>query len=315
MNSNQRILEIFFLLYQGEKIYIDELVLRYQVSKRTIQRDLSSIKDAIDNTISNELTLIYNANHRYYSIKKMNQLAMEEVLTISKVLLESRAMTKNELEKVINHLLDELSFDSSKIIRKLLANELICYYPLKHQEKLLKRISNFTHYITKQIVLNFDYQKNRGEIVTREGLPVSLFFSEYYFYVLLYNPTYQKYLYYRLDRFIKIKETNKKIKIPYKDRLEDSQLRKKTHFMYAGKEITFTFRFWGIIEAALDKLPTSKVIKEFDDTSVLIEATAYDTGVIMWMLSQGANVQVTSPPSFVEKIQTEIEKMQKRYTT
>ena len=35
----------------------------------------------------------------------MNQLAMEEVLTISKVLLESRAMTKNELEKVINHLL------------------------------------------------------------------------------------------------------------------------------------------------------------------------------------------------------------------
>ncbi|MDB1678019.1 MULTISPECIES: helix-turn-helix transcriptional regulator [Enterococcus] len=315
MNSNQRILEIFFLLYQGEKIYIDELVLRYQVSKRTIQRDLSSIKDAIDNTISNELTLIYNANHRYYSIKKMNQLAMEEVLTISKVLLESRAMTKNELEKVINHLLDELSFDSSKIIRKLLANELICYYPLKHQEKLLKRISNFTHYITKQIVLNFDYQKNRGEIVTREGLPVSLFFSEYYFYVLLYNPTYQKYLYYRLDRFIKIKETNKKIKIPYKDRLEDSQLRKKTHFMYAGKEITFTFRFWGIIEAALDKLPTSKVIKEFDDTSVLIEATAYDTGVIMWLLSQGANVQVTSPPSFVEKIQTEIEKMQKRYTT
>ena len=85
--------------------------------------------------------------------------------------------------------------------------------------------------------------------------------------------------------------------------------------MYAGKEITFTFRFWGIIEAALDKLPTSKVIKEFDDTSVLIEATAYDTGVIMWLLSQGANVQVTSPPSFVEKIQTEIEKMQKRYTT
>ena len=154
---------------------------------------------------------------------------MEEVLTISKVLLESRAMTKNELEKVINHLLDELSFDSSKIIRKLLANELICYYPLKHQEKLLKLISNFTHYITKQIVLNFDYQKNRGEIVTREGLPVSLFFSEYYFYVLLYNPTYQKYLYYRLDRFIKIKETNKKIKIPYKDRLEDSQLRKKKH--------------------------------------------------------------------------------------
>lgn len=48
---------------------------------------------------------------------------------------------------------------------------------------------------------------------------------------------------------------------------------------------------------------------------MIIEATAYDTGVIMWLLSQGANVQVLSPPSFVKKIRSEIAEMQKRYTT
>ncbi|MHC5957086.1 WCX domain-containing protein [Enterococcus gallinarum] len=85
--------------------------------------------------------------------------------------------------------------------------------------------------------------------------------------------------------------------------------------MYAGKEVTFTFRFWGIIEAALDKLPNGKVIKRYEDDSVIIEATAYDTGVIMWLLSQGKNVQVLSPLYFVEKIKLEIESMQKRYTT
>lgn len=53
----------------------------------------------------------------------------------------------------------------------------------------------------------------------------------------------------------------------------------------------------------------------FEDESVVIEATAYDTGVIMWLLSQGKNVQVLSPPSFVEKIKQEIGTMQKRYTT
>lgn len=84
--------------------------------------------------------------------------------------------------------------------------------------------------------------------------------------------------------------------------------------MYSGKEITFTFRFWGIIEAALDKLPDSKVIKEYDDNSVLIEATACDTGVIVWLLSQGSNVQVFSPPFFVEKVKKEILNMKKRYT-
>lgn len=113
---------------------------------------------------------------------------------------------------------------------------------------------------------------------------------------------------------MEVTETNKKIKIPHKDRLEDSELRKKMYFMYAGREVTFTFRFWGIVEAALDKLPNAKVIKEYDD-SVVIEATAYDTGVMMWLLSQGKQVQVLSPPSFVEKIRSEITEMQKRYTT
>ena len=125
-------------------------------------------------------------------------------------------------------------------------------------------------YISHKTVLAFEYRNNRGDTSARKGLPVSLFFSEYYFYVLIYNSDYQKYLTYRLDRFIDVTETTEKINIPHKDRLEDGELRKKIHFMYVGRETTFTFRFWGIREAALDKLPHSKIIKEHEDDSVLL---------------------------------------------
>lgn len=313
MNSNQRIIDLFLILYQGQSISLSETSDRYDVSPRTIQRDLNVIKESFSNR-DIALKLSYDNHQQRYQLKNTDKLSPQEVLAIGKILLESRALTKEELEKIINHLLKELSAKSSKAVKKSLANELLNYYPLKHQENLFQSIWDFSQYIADQTVIAFDYRKNRGEFVQRKGLPVSLFFSEYYFYVLLYNSTYENYLIYRLDRFGKITTTSDKIKIPHKNRLEDGELRKKIHFMYAGKEVTFTFRFWGIIEAALDKLPNSKVIKTFEDTSVIIEAVAYDTGVIMWLLSQGKNVQVLSPPSFVEKVREEIEGMLKRYT-
>ena len=312
MNSNQRIMNIFLSLYQGECLLVTETSKKYKTSIRTIQRDFSTISNALhDNNLKLQLSI--SPNNGGYSLKRFDHISPQELLVLGKILLESRALTKNEIERIINHILEELSEDSSKIIKQSLANELLSYYPLKHQENLLQLIWDFSTYIAQKTVLSFTYQKSRGEVVQRKGLPVSLFFSEYYFYVILYNPTYKSYLNYRLDRFLDIQSTSDKIKIDHKDRLEDSELRKKIHFMYSGREVTFTFRFWGIIEAALDKLPDSKVIKEYDDNSVVMEATAYDTGVIMWLLSQGSNVQVLSPPSFVEKVKKEVEDMQKKY--
>lgn len=313
MNSNQRIMDIFISLYEGKTVSVAELSIKYDTSIRTIQRDLATISNALDTDYS-KIRLTVDSLHNLHFFERLDQLSPQEVLTIGKILLESRSLTKEEIEKIINHLLEELSLENSKIVKQSLANELLSYYPLKHQENLLQSIWDFTQYISEKTVLSFNYQKNRGKLVQRRGLPISLFFSEYYFYVILYNPVYKNYITYRLDRFLDIQQTTEKIEIDYKDRLEDSELRKKMYFMYAGTEVTFTFRFWGIVEAALDKLPDSKVIKTYEDNSVVIKATAYDTGVIMWLLSQGSNVQVLSPPSFVEKIKKEITNMQKRYT-
>lgn len=316
MKSNQRILTTFARLYAGQRLTLAGLLEEYRIgdvhtlTDRTLRRDFQNIQEVFAEQ-SLPLQLVHTGQD--YFLQTTNQIAPKEILALGKILLASRAFDHETLQTLLDHLTEKLAPDQQQKIERLLANERLLYRPAAHNDELLELIETFSYLITEQTVIEFDYQKNRGQLVTRKALPVALYFSEYYFYAICYNPKYESYLNYRLDRFIQITPTAEKIKIDHKNRLEEGELRKKLHFMYRGKEVTFTFRFWGIVEAALDRLPASKVIKKYDDQSVTIEATAYDTGVMMWLLSQGSNVQVLSPPSFVTKVKTEIEKMNSRY--
>lgn len=76
MNSNQRILHLFFQLYQGKKLTIAEASQNYQVSKRTIQRDLSLIQEALTESAT-ESVLIYEPASRSYILQRADILNVE----------------------------------------------------------------------------------------------------------------------------------------------------------------------------------------------------------------------------------------------
>lgn len=168
--------------------------------------------------------------------------------------------------------------------------------------------------ITKNQALKISYIKNDGQLVSRIILPTSIIFSDFYFYIIAYNAEYKRYSNFRLDRVIKLKEVEKNFSIENKLKPEDSVVRKKVHYMYQQDLVYFTFEYWGIVEAALDRIPTAKVIKQKKD-SVIIQGEAYDLGLHMWLLSQGSKVKVLSPSSLIEDIKTEIGAMNKYYFT
>lgn len=312
LNSTERIIAIMLALLSGEKITRETLADQYNVNVRTVQRDLATIKHQLEDG-GYPYTFHYDNEQKTYFLTNENTLDSKEILGLSKILLASRAFNTSEMKQIINHLLEHLNPQENRNLSKMIANELLHYQPVTHQKDLFDKIMIFSDYIREQTTIDYVYYKNRGEKIERYGLPVSLYFSEYYFYVLTYCPETDRFLNLRLDRFDEVETISKKIKIPHSNRLEEGILRKKLHYMYPGKEITFTFRFWGIVEAALDKLPNSKVIKHCEDGSVIIEATSYEWGVTMWLLSQRSNVQVLSPPSFVENIKAELQRMIERY--
>ena len=82
--------------------------------------------------------------------------------------------------------------------------------------------------------------------------------------------------------------------------------------MTPGTPKKILFEFTGILEAALDRFPMSKVI-ENDGKKALLEVETIDQGAKMWLLSQGKRVKIVSPADFKNEMQAEIKAMLDNY--
>lgn len=92
---------------------------------------------------------------------------------------------------------------------------------------------------------------------------------------------------YRIDNLNGLKQH---FNIPYKDRFNDGEFRKRFQFMYTGELRRITFEFCGSsIEAVLDWLPTAEIARE--KAVCTVRAETYGDGIDMWLSSQGDKIK------------------------
>lgn len=95
---------------------------------------------------------------------------------------------------------------------------------------------------------------------------------------------------YRMDRIKELKVLNERFHIPYRDRFEEGEFRKRVQFMYGGKLQKVKFQYSGSdIDAVLDRLPTAEVLSEKDGVYT-VRAEVFGKGINMWLRSQGENI-------------------------
>ena len=83
--------------------------------------------------------------------------------------------------------------------------------------------------------------------------------------------------------------------VPYKDRFQEGEFRKRVQFMYGGKLEHIRFKYTGpSIEAVLDRLPTAEIISQ-DENGWTVEAEVFGKGIEMWIKSQGRQIEVITP--------------------
>lgn len=130
--------------------------------------------------------------------------------------------------------------------------------------------------------------------------PLGITCSEYYFYLIAYygdneklHPGYPTI--YRIDRIQTYQITDESFSIPYRDRFEEGEFRKRIPFMYGGKLQKKQFLYTGPdINAVLDRLPTAKAVKQ-KDGSYLVDVEVFGSiGLTMWLNSQGDYVKILS---------------------
>jgi predicted DNA-binding transcriptional regulator YafY len=318
-SKTYRILKLFEYFNAGAKIKKKNIANNFNVSNKTVQRDIKEINNYFQEIDKDFIDYIeYDYSDKVYFLKEDYSLSLtkKEVMAIIKILLESRSLSEDEIKPIIDKLLKQLPYNIKTHVNEIMSNELFHYKPVSHEKPLLDIIWKLSHAIRKNKVVKINYcSLNKEKAFDREIEPLGLMFSEYYFYLIAhhYGQEDDFKIVYRLDRINDLDVTKEHFKMLYKNRFQEGEFRKRIQFMYPGKLMKIRFKFWGAsIEAVLDKLPTAKVI-ERDDEKYTIEAEVYGKGIKMWLLSQGEKLEVLRPESFRKEIKDSISKMENIY--
>lgn len=315
IKDSKRLLNLLLRLIAGEKIDRDTWIETNELKLRTAQNDFKDIENAIGN--DHPLYEVVRAN-KTISIVRKNALDEKHILIISKLILASRAFVNVEKSTLISNLLLLTNNQNAKIIRHSLANETNDYKALQHNRPLINLIWQFTIWIETRQVLSFDYKKMDHTTKSYIGLPIGLFFDTYYFYVIMQREKDGKNFqaFHRIDRFSNLWPNNK-VKIIHPaslNTLEENKIRATNNLMQLGYTIPIEFDFTGNPEAALDKFPDAIISDKQIPNGVHIKIpNANKKGAMMWFLSQGSHVKVTSPASLITDIRNEIDALQKMY--
>ena len=306
----ERVLGIYTRLLNGQAVNRTKEAERYGVNERSIQRDIDDIRNFLEleaaetgyiNTVS------YDRESKGYRMEQLckMKLSNSEILALCKILLDSRAFVKEEMEDMLDRLIACcVPMENQKLVKGLIGNEMFHYVELRHRTRFLDTMWDIGEAIRDCRYIEIEYGRMKGsKVVTRKVKPVAIMFSEYYFYLTAFiddeevrkdfdvlNDSFPTI--YRIDRIRKLKVLEERFIIPYRDRFEEGEFRKRIQFMYGGKLQRVKFKFFGEnVEAVLDRLPTARILSE-EDGVYTVSAEVFGKGIGMWLRSQGERVEV-----------------------
>lgn len=296
-NKGLRLLSIYERLNKGELIEKAKIAEHFKVTQKTIQRDIDDLRIylAENHSFENETAIKYDkARNGYYLVRfEREWLTNEEVLALCKILLESRAFCREELNTLIGKLLVQAVPGDRRKVENIIRSEQHHYVPLKHERKLLSILWELAQLITGNEIAQFTYKRQDGSIKNRAVKPVAIMFSEYYFYLIAYMADGSKEFptVFRVDRISKLRGTEQHFSTPYRDMFSEGEFRKRIQFMYSGELRKVEFKFSGpSIESVLDRLPTAEILEEKSGVYT-IKAEVFGNGIDMWLRSQGSYIQ------------------------
>lgn len=305
-----RIIDILMRLLQGERINSNDAAQIYKVNQRTIYRDLQIIKE---NPVFNaHYRLQFDQQGKSRFVINDEKISTKEVLAIIQIIIGTRALSKNEIDSIIKDLRKVIvSEDQYKVDKFLKMN----YLPVKTNGKLLDYIEEFTKFIEFQNEIEFTYQGSLPNSDTkrlRHGIPISLYFSDFYFYVLIFSEEKGSRVY-RLDRILSYKSTNKSVNVPREKWEDGTSIRNFTYLLNGGRKSYFKIKYRGYPWTALDRLPNSRIVSHESDGSVIIEGYLYMQGLKHWVLGQGDFVKVLEPQSLIKEVKSDLLKTLNQY--
>ncbi len=301
----ERIISMYNRLADGEILVKADEAVRYGVNERTIQRDLDDIRAYFADDRASDRELVYDWTRKGYVLaqKTSTSLTNSEILTVCKILLESRSLVKEEMYPIIDKLLKCcVPYENYKQVQDLISNEKYHYLEPHHGKKFVEDMWIISSAVYEHRLMRIRYKKLKEvDKVKRLIQPVGIMFSEYYFYLCAYISSSEDMsdvpkrpfpTIYRIDRIAEYEVLDQHFHVPYSDRFQEGEFRKRIQFMFGGELRTIRFKYRGLsIESILDRFPTAEIIGH-DESGWTIRAEVYGDGVDIWLRGQGDMIEL-----------------------
>lgn len=313
MNSQERLLTIFLRLQAGERLSKARLSTEFGVDPKSIQRDISRLKGTLEENPNLGLEIIFDTSDNTYRLIGKTTFNKKDILIISKILLENRALNKSELNSLLKGLLALLSIEK-KEVEAIISSERLNYKSLTNDKDRIDIIWVLSEAIRREQMLEIEYKAPLKDVKSHIIFPVSLYYDAHYFYLVAYHLKHENYTTFRVDRIESLSESHvKKPEISYGRKYRDGDVRNQKVDAFEGRKIKVRLRYTGIPEIVFDQFPNHEIIS-CDKGDMIVQIETQDTpGLKRWILGQEDEITVLYPQSLADSIQNSLEKMLKNY--
>ena len=186
--KTERVLGIYTKLMRGDIVNKAHEAKEYGVDERSIQRDIESIRNFLDLNIEQTgvvNSVIYDRVQKGYRMEQIYKIKLtnSEILAICKILLDSRAFTKKEMEEMLRKLIECcVPQNNQRLVADLIKNEEFHYIEPRHKTVFIDKLWDLGEAIQQCRYIEIEYLRTKDKaIVKRKVKPVAIMFSEYYF--------------------------------------------------------------------------------------------------------------------------------------
>lgn len=305
MNNSERIVDILMGLLRGGTIDLDSYKSLYGRDYRTYRRDMKAIENNAD--FLAEYSMKYNSASKKNFVTKNGLINSEKILIVLEVLMASRAISKDELEELINQLLDLVSTSDRSKVKKLITPTIENYRPALDQP-IFPMVKDFADWVVSKREITFKYADFSKRMI---GVPLSIYFDSCHFYVMIYLVDEDKTTLYYLDQIKEAKAKRKVVNVPANKRIDVGKNINGNTALNKGNHIHYKFDYQSNKQTALNNVPNSYVSEDDDPNNpneTIVEGDLFSEGALLWVLSQESHVKVLEPQSLIDKLRKELKK-------
>lgn len=302
-----RLIAIIMLLINKESIKAKELAEYFEVSTRTIYRDIEAINQAGIPIVSFQgkeggfaILDSYKIDRNFFNHNEMSSL-ITTLTDINKTIKDEKI--SNALEKISSVLTKE-DLDS---IQEKAQQTIIDIYPWGYTDEQKYKLEKIKDAIGGQNLLIFEYTNNKGIVSNRCIEPMVVIFKGTAWYLYGYCRTREDFRMFKISRINNLNIENEifeKRKIDYNQSIWNYSSSKER------KLENIVLKFSSSIRGRVMDQFETECIQYHDNGSIIVEVNyPEDEWVYGFILSFGGDVEVVKPPHIREIIKARAKKI------